>query len=100
MSKYSKNVKKMQLMQVALIAVCIVALVIWLIIFTRPKLVEYTVPDECGPIGGSISHSIDDSDACMNACSAYCQSLKQEYHDSAFEESTLECHSCVCECKE
>ena len=100
MSKYSKRVRKLERLQLILVAVCLIALIIWLIIFTRPKVSEYNIKDECGPIGGSISHSIDDEDSCVNVCNAYCQALIKEYHDSEFILSNTNCHSCKCYCKE
>lgn len=100
MSKYSSRVKKLERVQLVLIAVCVIALIIWAIVFTRPKVTEYNIKDECGPIGGSVSHSIDDDDSCVNICSAYCQSLVKKYHDSEFTLSALECNSCKCYCKE
>ena len=100
MSKYSKRVKKLKRMQLILVAACVVAFLIWIVIFTRPEISEYDLRDECGPIGGTISHSIDDEDACINFCNANCQSLDKEYHSSQFSLRTLECNSCKCFCKE
>ncbi len=101
MSKYSKKVKKKQNIQLVLIAVLVLALAVWVYAITRPTVTEYTIRDECGPIGGAFSHTIDDADACVNACSAYCQSLELEYYDSEFSLAEGEtCNSCACECKE
>jgi len=98
--RYSKKVKKMQKLQAVLIVVCIIAMAIFFIYKFKPELTEYDIRDECGPIGGAISHSIDDGDACKNACTARCLSFDKEYHSTDFLENNLEgCHTCTCFCK-
>ena len=100
MSKYSNNVNRLKKLQVFLAAACLLALAVYGFVITRPTITSYVVKDECGPIGGTISHSIDDHDTCANACNAYCGSLDKEYYSSKFEENNIECHSCDCKCKE
>jgi len=98
--RYSKKVKKLQNIQSTLIIICLLAIAVFFIFRFKPEITEYDVEDVCGPIGGAISHSIDDEDACRNACSAKCLSFEKEYHDSDFFENTLEgCHTCTCYCK-
>ena len=100
MSKYKRNVKRLKTVQIVLVAVCILAFAVYGYFLFRPKITGYTVRDECGPIGGTVSHSIDDVDACTNACNAYCKSLDKEYFDSSFDEAFNECNSCKCQCQE
>lgn len=100
MSKYTKKIHKLQLIQVILIIICLIALGIYFFIMTRPVITEYNETDECVPIGGTISHSIKDEDECNNKCSAYCQSVDKEFHDSYFELKGLGCNLCTCYCKE
>ncbi|MCM2325673.1 MAG: hypothetical protein NDI94_04365 [Candidatus Woesearchaeota archaeon] len=99
MSKYSDKVKKLQVLQMILVVVCLGLIVFFIISMLKPKIVKYEVKDECGPIGGSISHSIDDDDSCSNACSAYCLSLQKGFHESAFIASNRTCNTCDCFCK-
>jgi len=100
MSRYKNKIKFLQTLQVVLIVACVLALAGFAIMVNKPKVSKYNVKDECGPIGGSISHSIDDIDACKNACKAYCQSMKKEFHDSSFEQNIEICNTCTCYCKD
>ena len=100
MSRYSKKVKKLQKIQSVMIILCLIGIIAFFIWLTRPKLTIYQVPDACGPIGGQIMHSIDDEDACKNACNAHCQSLDKDFHKSEFTLEQVGCHTCDCSCKE
>ncbi|MFH2020656.1 MAG: hypothetical protein ABIJ34_04530 [archaeon] len=100
MKKYEQQIKMLKRLQLALLAVCVIGAGIILFLNTRPELSSYLVKDDCGPIGGAISHSIDDEDSCMNGCTANCLSLKQTYYDSKFDLSSLGCNSCNCTCKQ
>ena len=100
MDRYHKKVRQMQKLQIILVIVCLIAGAVFIYFATRPNIIEYSVPDECGPIGGSVSHTLDDADACANACNAYCLSLKQTYATSAFEAVPGRCNDCRCYCEE
>jgi len=100
MGNYSKKVKRLQQIQLVSILVLLIAFISVYMFINRPELTKYVVRDECGEIGGAVSHSIDDTDACVSACTAYCQSFQKEYHKSKFIESTLSCHTCDCTCSE
>lgn len=100
MNQYQSKVKKLQKLQFFLILICAVLIFGFVLYVNKPSITGFVVRDDCGPIGGTISHSIDDEDSCKNACVAYCQSLKQEYHDFDFVSSQTKCNSCDCLCKE
>jgi len=96
---YKNKIRLLKNLQIVLIVVCLVALVAYFYFITKPTITAYSVADECGPIGGTISHPIDDEDSCTNVCRAYCLSLKKDYHDSKFTLNILECNDCKCFCK-
>ena len=100
MDKYHKKVKLMQNLQIFLVVVCLIAAGIFMYIATRPNIIRYDLEDECGPIGGSVSHTLDDADACQNACNAYCLSLKHTYETSVFTLAEGGCNKCECYCEE
>ena len=99
MSRYADRVKKLKLLQASLIIICVLGIAFFFYYLLKPKVVEYPLKDECGPIGGAISHSIDDEDTCGNACSAYCQSTGKSYHDSKFTMIPEACNQCTCQCE-
>ena len=96
---YKKSVRRRQMVQLVLVIVCIAAISAYFLFVTRPVITGHAVRDECGPIGGTISHSINDKDECINVCRAYCLSLKDEYYDVNFELLNEKCNSCECFCK-
>ena len=100
MSKYTKKIHKLQLIQTILIIICVIALAIYFYFISRPVITSFNITDECGPIGGTISHPIKDEDVCRNICNAYCRSVDKEFHDSYFELSGIGCNLCTCYCKE
>ena len=97
---YKSRINRLKRIQLVLVIVCVLAIAVYGFIITRPEITSYVVKDECGPIGGTISHPIDDEDACSNACRAYCLSLEKKFHDSDFKLRFDECNSCNCECEE
>ena len=96
--KRRSGVKKQQRLQVVLLGVCILALFLYVLFVTRPKITVYVIKDECGPIGGIISHPINDGDSCNNICRAQCLSWEQEFHSSEFIVNEP-CNTCKCDCK-
>ncbi len=100
MSKYTKKIHKLQLIQTILIIICLIAIAVYFFFITRPVVTAYNITDECGPIGGTISHPIKDEDVCRNICNAYCRSIEKEIHDSYFELNGIGCNLCTCYCKE
>ena len=92
-ASYRKRVNLLKNVQLILVILCIVMLLVYLYYITRPKLSSYDLKDECGPIGGSISHPLDDTDSCSNACLAYCTSIEKKLHDSKFELKDPQCNS-------
>jgi hypothetical protein len=100
MASYKKRVKQLQNMQMILVIVCVIALLIYSYFMLRPKVTEYNVNDECGPIGGRISHTIAEDDMCRNACTANCVAWEKEYHDHEFIGNNETCNICTCYCKE
>jgi hypothetical protein len=99
-SESTKSVERMKLIQIVLIVLCVIIFIAYIFFITRPKLTQYTITDDCGPIGGQVSHTVGNTDTCSNKCTAHCLSLKKEYHDSSFEarEGPI-CNLCVCNCK-
>jgi len=98
--KYHDKVERQKHIQIILITMCLIAILLYVYFLTKPKITEYALQDECGPIGGSILHSIRDTDSCANACSAYCLSVKKELHKSDFNiREGPQCNSCLCYCK-
>jgi hypothetical protein len=102
--KYKDNVRMMQILQTALIAVCLVAAIGYIYFSMTPKTHKFTADDECGPMGsgGMISHTIGDEDACINICRlTYCPSNQMDYVSSKFT-SLFEkgCNLCDCTCRE
>jgi hypothetical protein len=100
MDRYHTRVRLMQNLQTLGIVILLIAGAVFLYIATRPEIIRYDIPDECGPIGGSISHTLDDADSCQNACNAYCLSLKHTYETSRFELVENACNTCECYCEE
>ncbi len=100
MSNYKKIIKKRKRTQLMLIAVLVLFLSAYGFFITRPEIKSYEIIDECSPIGGTVSHPIDDVDSCANACNAYCLSLDEKYHDIKFEQKFEGCNNCTCYCKE
>ncbi|MBN2368108.1 hypothetical protein JXC34_03740 [Candidatus Woesearchaeota archaeon] len=98
--KYTASVKRMQAVQILLAVVCIAALMAYVFFLTRPSVTSFVIKDECGPIGGRISHSIDDQDVCNNACNAYCNSVDKKFQKGEFEERLNQCNRCECFCAE
>ncbi|MBN1503277.1 hypothetical protein JW930_07095 [Candidatus Woesearchaeota archaeon] len=97
---YSKKVKQRILVQNVLIVVCLLSIAVFFYLKLRPSFVTYAVRDECGPLGGTISHSIGSEDECANACKAACQSYEQKYKNMEFSSSPGTCNNCTCICKE
>ncbi len=96
--KYHENVEFLKRIQIALIVICVVALVAYLYFLFQPKITKFVISDECGPISGSIMHSIKDEDACSNSChNQYCTKGK-EFLKSEFTLS-MPCNTCICYCK-
>ena len=100
MSRYSKKVRQLQRIQLVAVITLLVAFIIFAYFIFRPKITKYDVRDDCGQIGGQVSHLIDDEFACKNACTAYCLSLDKEYHKSEFTLKDPQCNECGCFCKE
>jgi hypothetical protein len=100
MSKYQKKILRLKKIQIILIILCLVASAIYLYFITKPEVTKFTVDDECGPIGGTVSHSIDDDDSCSNACNAYCISMQKKYKKSSFKFELNACNTCTCYCQE
>jgi hypothetical protein len=101
MSKsYKKQVQRLKRLQAILMIVCLLVFISYAYFITRPKISSYDVKDECGPIGGTISHPIDDEDACDNICGATCLSKDKLFHKSKFVLKDPECNICTCYCKE
>ncbi len=98
MSRYSEKIKKLQLVQSVLIIVCVIGMAIFFYYLLKPKITSYQIKDECGPIGGAISHSLDDEDSCTNACNAYCVSIEKRYHEGRFTQNLEGCNLCDCSC--
>jgi hypothetical protein len=100
MSKYAKKVKRMKAIQAVLVLACLVLTAGYIYYLNRPVVVSYQLQDECVPIGGQISHSLDDEDICANACNAYCTSVKKTFKKVEFlARSGPECNYCNCLCK-
>ena len=100
MSEYKKRINKLKKFQIIIVLILVVAGLVYFYLVSRPKISVYNVPDSCMPIGGSISHSIGDEDACNNACNAYCYSLKKEKVKSEFLlRLGPQCNLCTCYCK-
>jgi hypothetical protein len=97
--KYKNRIKLLQSLQILLFIICILAFIFYLYKITRPEITLYIIKDECGPIGGSISHSIGDEDTCYNRCNADCISLKKEISSSQIILKQTECNICNCYCK-
>jgi hypothetical protein len=56
------------------------------------------IPDDCGTFGGSIVHSINDTQACLEVCFYNCQ--KKEMNLTSFEfNMTMPCNTCECYCR-
>ena len=98
MSSYSERIKRLKMIQAALIVVLIVMVIGYVYYVNRPAITVYERDDQCGPIGGIVSHEIDNADSCANACTATCLSRDTEFHDSAFELRDPECNDCTCYC--
>jgi hypothetical protein len=96
---YEDKVSKLKKIQFILIIICVIAFLAYVFFITRPEITAHVVRDECGPIGGTISHSIDDVDTCENACNAYCSSIGQNFHSVEFYMQGAECNTCDCFCK-
>jgi hypothetical protein len=97
--KYSQNVELMKKVQVFLLILCLAAVAAYLYFLFQPEITRFEIKDECGPISGTIMHSIKDTDSCSNAChNQYCtkgkQVLRTEFN------ATLPCNTCICYCKE
>jgi len=59
----------------------------------------YPIKDECGPIYGSVYHSIKDEAVCRIKCRGTCESLDIEFVSSKFVDNGLRCHDCNCTCR-
>ena len=98
--KYNQDIQRKKIFQVVFIALCLLALSVYVFMITRPEITVYEVEDSCGPISGSVMHPIDDVDSCSNACNAQCLSFQKEYHDSEFIDNLDDaCNLCTCYCK-
>ncbi|NTV22925.1 MAG: hypothetical protein HGA85_00930 [Nanoarchaeota archaeon] len=96
---YKKHVKYMQRLQIALIALCVLGLLVYAVLMFRPKVKSMMYPDECMPIGGTVSHSVASEDACSNACVSACSSKKTKLQSTKFiERFGPECNYCECFC--
>ena len=100
MASYKQRVDTLKRVQLVLIVICIIAIIGFAFWINKPTITGYAIVDECGPIGGRISHLIDNEDACKNACRAQCLSLDKEYESHDFTENPGVCHECECKCKE
>ena len=100
MSTYRDQVNRLKKVQVALVIICIIIFAVYLYFVRKPSITGYIVKDECGPIGGTVSHPIDDVDTCMNKCRADCLSYGKEYHRSEFTIKDPDCNLCECFCKD
>ena len=96
---FQKHVKRLILLQTILIAVLLLALsyVIYTKFFVKEIKVEFA-KDECGPIGGRISHSIKNEGECDNMCHAICTSKQLDVKESIFDFKTQPCYTCECHC--
>lgn len=97
--RYSKDIKKRILFQNIMIGVCLVAVFVFLYLRLKPVLITYALKDECGPIGGTVSHTIDEEGGCQNACRSACESYGHTYYSSKFEFVAVGCHNCTCVCR-
>ncbi|MFH1638389.1 MAG: hypothetical protein ABIB71_08240 [Candidatus Woesearchaeota archaeon] len=61
---------------------------------------EYGLKDQCGPIMGSILHTIDDEGSCIQKCKINCLSKDKEYGKVEFKKEVDACNICTCYCKE
>src|SRR3990170_3386152 len=95
---YRQRINLLKNIQLILVIACVIAVAAYGYFITRPEIIFYELKDECGPIGGSISHPLDDEDACGNACLAYCLSRKMQIHDSKFVLRDPKCNMCTCYC--
>ena len=98
--KYRTLVRNLKALQILLVLLCVLAFAGYGYFLFRPDITSYAIKDECGPIGGRISHSIEDVDVCNNACNAYCTSKDKGLDSSEFKEYTTKCNSCTCFCSE
>jgi hypothetical protein len=97
--KYNQSIELMKKVQILLIILCIAALTAYLYYILQPKITLFEIVDECGPISGSIMHSIKDLDTCSNACrNQYCTKGKQVFK-TEFNVS-LPCNKCICYCRD
>jgi hypothetical protein len=97
--KYMHHVELMKKAQLILIIICVIAIAAYLYYIFQPKVTVFEIKDECGPISGSIMHSIKDEDSCTNACrNQYCTKGKQVL--KAKFELSLPCNTCMCYCRE
>jgi hypothetical protein len=96
--KYHDHVESLKKAQIVLAAICLVLLVFYIYYVTKPKITSYELKDECGPISGSVMHSINNQDSCSNACNAYCLSKKITFSDAEFT-VVVPCNTCMCRCK-
>jgi hypothetical protein len=99
-SNYKKKIKKKILLQNILILLCLLGLAYFLFTIFKPEITTYAVKDSCGPIGNTISHSIDDQESCQNACNSVCKSFGLNFHKSEFlYMKEVTCNNCTCLCK-
>ncbi|MBT3464834.1 hypothetical protein HN451_07610, partial [archaeon] len=96
---FKKHVKKLIYIQTFLIVVLLVALAYFSYqkFFINEITIEYA-KDECGPIGGRISHSLKNEGECDNMCHAICSSKDKELKESLFDFKTTPCYTCECHC--
>jgi hypothetical protein len=68
---------------------------------SQRKTIEkvYSIKDECGPIQGSIFHSIENNDTCRIRCRNTCESLDKEFVSIRFVDKGIYCHECNCTCR-
>ncbi|MFH0874689.1 MAG: hypothetical protein V1859_02040 [archaeon] len=101
LKNYKNNIKNRIFIQNLLIFICIAAIAALLFFQLRPKVVVVSNRDECGPIGNTISHTINSEDTCINSCRSACKSYKYEYFKSKFiYNKEMVCNNCTCYCTE
>ncbi len=97
--RYDKSINSRILLQNILIIICIAAHVFLVSRQFRREKVVIPLKDECGPIGQTISHSIDNDEACQNNCYAACTSMDHTYsgHEYIYN-NEIACNNCTCVC--
>ena len=100
MTNSKARIQKKMHIQAALLVICFVCLGVFAYLRFRPNVTGFVIADECGPIGNSVSHSIDDIGQCENICKVNCEGEQKTYHHSVFKLGGLGCNECACFCRE